>query len=74
MTYTADSVLLEAVAPAPGDCNADGDIDEFDFQCFAGCTTEPGEELLPGCEGADLDGDGDVDLVDFGIFQILYGS
>ena len=73
-TYSANSVQLEAVSTNLADCDGNGTVDEFDFQCLVDCHTGPGGVLAPGCESADLDGDGDVDLVDFGIFQILYAS
>ena len=37
-------------------------------QCLGG----PGVPAAPGCEGLDLDTDGDVDLIDFGQLQLFF--
>ena len=56
----------------PGDLNSDGGVDLGDYAFFAGCSTGVDEEVSPGCEPADLDGDSD--FVDFGKFQASFGS
>jgi len=57
---------------APGDLDADGDVDLGDFTifqlCFGGSAAPPAATCPLGMN-ADLDGDGDVDLADFVIFQ-----
>ena len=65
VTYTANSVIVEALASTPGDCDDDGDVDLIDYACFHGCLTGPAGGLLPGCEPFDFDADNDVDLLDF---------
>lgn len=45
-----------------GDVDNDGSIDSGDFPTFADCV---GEIFAPGCEIMDLDGDSDVDCVDY---------
>ncbi|HOW70926.1 MAG TPA: lamin tail domain-containing protein [Phycisphaerae bacterium] len=57
-------------------CEATGDqrIDAADLDVFVGCVTGPA--LGPpaaSCGFADLDQDGDVDQVDFGLFQNCFG-
>lgn len=51
---------------APGDLDADGDVDLDDFTTFEAAMNGPNEP--PGDTGPDLDGDGDSDLDDFAIF------
>jgi hypothetical protein len=54
----------------PGDFERDGDVDDVDLQHFKDCMT--GEAIAQeqtNCANAKLDGDDDVDLSDFGIFQ-----
>jgi len=57
----------------PGDLNGDGSVTLDDFSILADCTTGPGGGLLAGCGSADADGDNDVDLPDFGAFQVVFG-
>jgi len=65
--------LASAGAPsAPGDCDADGDVDLTDFTFFAGCLVGPGGGLGPECGCLDLDGNGDVNLLDFSEFQLVF--
>jgi hypothetical protein len=59
---------------APVTVQADMDqhcyVDADDFAAFETCSTGPGLSLnVPGCARAKLDGDDDVDQVDFGLFQ-----
>ncbi len=55
----------------PFDDDGDGDVDQADFDVFAGCLTGPdfGGPLAPACQNQDADQDGDVDLADFAAFQ-----
>lgn len=39
---------------------------------FHQCVTGPGEPAGPGCNVLDFDADGDVDLVDWGLFQLAF--
>ncbi|MGE0480820.1 MAG: hypothetical protein AB7Q17_10160 [Phycisphaerae bacterium] len=69
---------------AGGDFDSDGDIDPFDlhyfFECFdgmpdelaAGITRGPQRASGPGCRWADMDSDGDTDLLDFAQFSARY--
>ena len=57
-------------------CDVTGDqfIDAADLEVFVGCVTGP--NLGPpasSCGFADLDQDGDVDQIDFGLFQTCFG-
>ena len=61
--------------PCPGDCNWDLVVDLNDYLTFESCMTGPtGGGLDPWCECVDLDTDNNVDLVDFAIFQTIFGS
>jgi len=64
---------LEGCAPPRGDFNCDDNVNLVDYgklaQCIGGPSVAPGL----GCEIADLDGDSDVDLGDFGLFQAALG-
>lgn len=57
-----------------GDLNGDGVVDGTDFTAFAGCLAGPGISTLGGCSDADLGLDADVDLADFVIFQLNFGT
>jgi hypothetical protein len=61
---------------APGDLDADGDVDLTDFAAFQGCFNGPNRPPAEGCSapGADFDGDQDVDLTDFAIFQSCFNG
>ena len=44
-------------------------MDQADFDAFQACICGPAIPSTPGREAKDPDGDNDVDLDDFGIFQ-----
>ena len=53
-----------------GDFNRDGDVDADDLDQFEACATAPGVGQTNAlCAMAKLDGDDDVDQIDFAIFQ-----
>ncbi len=55
---------------AEGDCNCDSAVNLFDFDAFVDCAGDPGGGLIaPECVCFDFDGDDDVDMVDFALFQ-----
>ena len=57
------------------DCIGSGTDQWASLVSFAGCLTGPGQPItLDECDCADLDRDGDVDLLDYGRFQRLAGS
>lgn len=57
-------------ALAPGDCNVDGGVNLFDYDAFEACLSGPGGGVLPAeCACFDLDGNGTVDMLDFGGLQ-----
>ncbi len=60
----------EAIGDYDGDANVDlDDYGQWD-PCMTGSDAGP---YTPGCESFDLDTDGDVDLLDFAGFQVLFG-
>ncbi len=69
---TAPVVDIGAYEYVLGDCDADGDADTADHVILDGCLTNPGDALGSGCACLDLDSDGDVDLRDFGYFQMAF--
>ncbi len=58
----------------PMDCDCDGVVTWNDFTYFAGCLSGPALSYgAPGCASFNGDGDSDVDLADFGQFQVAFG-
>ncbi len=55
---------------AGGDGNGDGVVNLTDYAQLVDCQVEFG---IPDCQSLDFDADGDVDLVDFGEIQIVFG-
>ncbi len=68
LTFT-DATVVMIIA---GDLDGDGDVDLDDHAVFVGCVTGPGGGVDAGCEGADVDSDEDVDLLDWGHLQRLF--
>lgn len=63
------------LTPVPGDLDANGFIDDLDFTLFHGCMTGANQgPPTPGCEGARLDADDDVDQSDFAILQRCFSG
>lgn len=60
------------MTPIFGDFNGNGATDINDCADFYACFTGPGGAEVPGCVAADLDRDGDVDLIDFRVFQLWF--
>lgn len=54
---------------APGDYDEDCHVGTADWDIFTDCAAGPGMPLVPDCDGAQLDGDSDLDQADFAIFQ-----
>ena len=67
-TLTFDNVSL--VQSGSPDCDLDGDIDLRDFAYFQACFTGEGGGVPTGCECADLNSDGNVDLGDYGLVNL----
>lgn len=58
-----------------GDGNGDDIVDLLDYSGFSACVSGPGQSVdASGCLPFDIDWDNDVDLVDFGLFQMLFGG
>ncbi len=70
--------LLTVIVPRDGDTDYDGDADALDastiFDDSAVCFGGPGMTYVASvCKNGDLDEDNDIDLADFGAFQLLVG-
>ena len=69
---------IGSVAPSPlAALDTNGEpyaVESHGIGFIAGCFSGPGEPVAPGCGSADLDRDGDVDLIDFGSYQRLAAS
>jgi len=74
---TAIFAISGATPPGAGDLNYDGAVDAADLVLLAGCLSGPDRlQGLLGCDPvlflrADLDGDGDVDAVDYARLQSM---
>ena len=67
--YGIIDVMGAIETPFGADFNTDGNIDLLDYAQLFSCLTTPDLPPGPGCEPADLDGDDDVDALDFQQFQ-----
>ncbi len=61
-----------AMISAPGDADADGDVDRFDYQAYLECVTGPEDPTPTGCHLMDFDCNDAVDFADFGQFQLMF--
>lgn len=61
-TDKSHAIVAASVGPCRADCEADGDLDLFDYLCFL-------DRFANGDLYADFEGDGDLDLFDFLAFQ-----
>lgn len=59
--------------PKPGDCNGDSVVDDLDLPGMLECILGPDNGLGVGCECADIDADGDVDMADLASFYLRFG-
>ena len=68
--YNDTNVTLITTFPADFDLDFDVDLDDYEllFECLNG----PGGGVPEGCDQADLDGNGDISLQDFALFQSGY--
>ena len=68
----ADCGAAYVLRPVPrsGDINEDGATDLLDHSFYAFCETGPGGDPIAACDSADIDLDSDVDLFDWGLFQL----
>lgn len=55
-----------------GDMNGDGAVDRNDVLLLMDCLAGPVGTTEAGCTCADLDGDGNIDLADFSLFQSAF--
>jgi len=72
--YGATTVTLEVVMRAAADCDENGAIDLIDAACFVACMQGPAAGVAQDCGPFDLDGNGSVDLADYGRFSALFES
>ena len=69
----APVVDMGALELLPGDAVMDGWLDLADYAAWEDCVTGPdGGDILGPCVDLDIDGDADVDLIDFAGQQILF--
>ncbi|HRX85492.1 MAG TPA: hypothetical protein P5572_10780 [Phycisphaerae bacterium] len=66
---TKPRLTVEEAPAAPGDIDADGDVDAEDFLGFPPCMSGPDVPPATGCNVYDFDSDADVDLADYRAFQ-----
>ncbi len=72
---TSDEFWVVFNRPVPGDFDANGHIEGEDYGHLSAALTAPGTpQENPQYEDADLDGDSDVDLADFAVFQRRYSG
>jgi hypothetical protein len=71
-TGTFRLVDLLNIGPFNGDCDRDGDTDLADFGSLAACLGGPGAGIGAGCGCFDLDGNEDIDLLDYAGFQSAF--
>gem|GEM_PF-1870401 len=64
--------IFNAMPKIRGDFNRNGTVDMIDFDLFAGCVSGPSVSTNLDCEDMDLDDDYDIDVSDFGLFQLCY--
>ncbi|MBN1511771.1 MAG: hypothetical protein JXB13_07135 [Phycisphaerae bacterium] len=69
MPAEQESRYLAGLGVAWGDQTGDGHVNAEDSAAFMECVTGPDGGLLSGCDCADTDSDGAVDLKDFAEFQ-----
>jgi hypothetical protein len=72
--WNIDDVQIWARTPSPADLNGDSLVGEMDYRMFAACFDGPALTTATDCTCADLDADGDVDLVDFAGMQAEFGN
>ena len=74
-TLWFDGVSFDVPGHTPADYNRDCAVDQSDLDHLAGCLLGPAvQQTDPACKDADLDGDGDVDQSDFGLFQRCFSG
>jgi len=66
--------VSEPLTGVAGDADNDGDVDTNDYAVLAGCDLGPNTVAPGGCARLDLNGDADIDLFDFALFQLLVPS
>ncbi len=69
--YEIGDGLWHAIQPVVGDLNGDDIVDGLDVQCFVECFIAGNSPSCGACEGADLDGDGDIDAADLLLFTCV---
>ena len=57
-----------------GDLDNDDDVDQADFGLLQACYTSLMQPVAAGCEAADLDGSGSINLRDFDLFLACFGG
>jgi hypothetical protein len=66
------SVTVPITCAETGDYDGNCYVTAEDFALFGQCFSGPSIPLTAGCEDRDLDLDNDVDMIDYGLFQLNY--
>ena len=75
LTLSGGFWVRGATVAVPGDIDGNGIVDLFDVEAYLDCVTGPGATSIPpGCESADLNEDGSIDMVDFSLLQQAIGA
>ena len=61
----ATGLCLHVPAGCDEDLDNDGDVDADDLGLMGDCMSGPENVVAPGCEGAILDADSDVDMLEY---------
>lgn len=72
--YVQFNPLLNGPLSLDGDFDGNGVVGVEDCTHFASCLSGPSASPTGSCCDADMNGDSDVDLWDFGLFQRVYGN
>ena len=64
---------LSTIADVPGNCGGTATVNLFDYNVFENCLVGPRGSADGDCQCADIDNDGDADMVDYSLFSRHFG-